>query len=89
MDHNELIATITELQELKRMQEELAAEITAAQDKIKAVMGDDEFLSAGQYKVSWKSVTSSRIDTKALAAELPEIAKRYNVSTTFRRFSVQ
>ena len=45
-------AKVHELMELKRMKEELEAEIAAAEDAIKAVMGDEELLTAGAYKVS-------------------------------------
>ena len=81
-------AQIKELMELKRMKEELEAEITAAEDAIKAVMGDEELLTAGAYKVSWKTFTSSRVDTTALKKALPEVAAAYTKTTTGRRFSI-
>ena len=40
------------------------------------------------WKVSWKSVTSSRIDSKRLKADLPEIAARYSKESTSRRFTI-
>lgn len=83
-----ITAKVQELQELKRMQEELAATIDAITDEIKAAMGDQEELSAGAFKVTWKAVTSSRIDTTALKKELPDIAAKYLKTTTTRRFCV-
>ena len=83
-----LESTIHEILDLKRMREELDAEITALEDIIKAVMGDEELLTAGAYKVSWKTFTSSRVDTTALKKELPEIAAQYTKQTTARRFSI-
>ena len=80
--------TIHEILELKRMREELDAEITSLEDNIKAVMGDEEHLTAGAYKVSWKTFTSSRIDTTALKKELPDIAAHFTRQTTARRFSI-
>ena len=77
-----------ELQELKRMREELDAEITAAEDIIKAAMGDQETVTAGAYKICYKHVTSSRIDTAALKKALPDIAAQYMRTTTIRRFTV-
>lgn len=79
---------IKELVELRRMREELEAEITALEDGIKAEMGDREQITAGAYKVTWKPITSSRLDTTALKAELPEIAARFMKQTTARRFTV-
>ena len=81
-------AQIKELMELKRMKEELEAEIAAAEDAIKAVMGDEELLTAGAYKVSWSNVTSTRLDTTALKKALPEVAAAYTKTTTGRRFSI-
>ena len=81
-------AKVKELMELKRMKEELEAEIAAAEDAIKAVMGDEEHLTAGAYKVSWKTFTSSRVDTTALKQALPEVAAAYTKTTTGRRFSI-
>ena len=79
---------VRELMELKRMKEELEAEITATEDAIKAAMGSEETLIAGAYKVSWKNFTSSRIDTAALKKALPDVAAAYTKQTTIRRFSV-
>ena len=70
------------------MREELEAEITAAEEEIKQVMGTEETLLAGAFKVTWKAVTSSRLDSTALKKALPEIAARFMKQTTTRRFSI-
>lgn len=88
MSTNEIIAALSELQELRRMQEELSAEIEALTDLIKAHMGDQELLLAGPYKVTWKPVTTTRIDTTALKKALPDIAERFSKTTTTRRFTI-
>ena len=77
-----------ELKELERMQEELTAEMEAIKDALKAAMGDQESVTAGAYKITWKPVTSSRLDTKALKAALPDIAARFTTSSTARRFTI-
>lgn len=51
-------------------------------------MGDAEELRAGEYKVTWKPVTSTRVDTKALKAAAPELVERFTKVTTARRFCV-
>ena len=79
---------VKELLELKRMKEELEAEITAMEDEIKKVMGDEEHLTAGTFKVSWKVFTSSRVDTTALKKSMPEIAQQFTKQTTSRRFAI-
>ena len=88
MSNPNMEAKVHELMELKRMKEELEAEIAAAEDAIKAVMGEEELLLAGSYKVSWKIFTSSRIDTTALKKALPDVAAAYTKQTTTRRFSI-
>ena len=88
MSNPNLESTIHEILDLKRMREELDATIATLEDNIKAVMGDEELLTAGAYKVSWKTFTSSRVDTTALKKALPEVAAQYTKQTTARRFSI-
>ena len=88
MSTTEITAKLTELQEYKRLAEELNAQIETLTDEIKAAMGDAETLTAGPYKVTWKPVTTSRIDTTALKKALPDIAAQYTRTTTTRRFTV-
>lgn len=88
MSNPNLTPKITELMELKRMRDELDAEIQAAEDEIKQAMGDEDTLLAGPFKVTWKAVTSSRLDSTALKKALPEIATRFMKQTTTRRFSI-
>lgn len=88
MSNPNLEPKVRELLELRRLREELDAEITAAEDAIKAIMGEEEILTAGAFKVSWKAVTSSRLDSTALKKAMPEIAARFMKQTTTRRFSI-
>lgn len=91
MSQNQIIATVTELQELKRMQEELQAEIDSLTDAIKAHMTEAQVdtLTAGAWKVSYKAVTSNRLDSSAFKKAMPELAERFMKTTTTRRFIVQ
>lgn len=91
MSQNQIIATVTELQELKRMQEELQAEIDSLTDAIKAHMTETQVdtLTAGAWKVSYKAVTSNRLDSSALKKAMPELAERFMKTTTTHRFIVQ
>ena len=89
MSNPNMESKVKELMELKRMKEEIEAEIAAAEDEIKAVMGSEETLLAGAFKVDWKTVITSRIDTTALKKMMPEIAERFMKQTTPRRFCVR
>ena len=88
MSNPTLESTIHEILDLKRMREELDATITSLEDSIKAVMGDEEILTAGAYKVRWKTFTSSRVDTTALKKAMPDVAAQFTKQTTARRFSI-
>ena len=88
MSIKEIESKARELQELKRLREELEAEIDAIEDEIKAHMGEQEQLIAGAFKITWKNVTSSRIDTAALKKALPDVAADFMKQTTTRRFTV-
>ena len=88
MSINELDMKVKELRELRRMADELAGEMEAIQDQIKAHMEtqDVDTLTGTDWKVTWKPVTSTRLDTGALKKVLPEVAERFMKSTTSRRF---
>ena len=88
MSNPSMEAQIRELLELKRLREELEAEITAAEDAIKAIMGDEETLLAGAFKVTWTLYTSSRFDSTRFRKEHAELAAAYMKQTTTRRFSI-
>ena len=90
MATNELISKLNDLAQLRRLADDLDAEITAIQDEIKAHMAaaQTDTLTAGAFRVVWKSVTSTRIDTAAFRRELPEVWQEYGKTTTTKRFTV-
>lgn len=67
MSTSEIGSKVAELRELRRMAAELAEQISALENEVKAEMlrRDTDTLSGLDYKVTWKEVTSSRFDTKA------------------------
>ena len=88
MSINEMEAKARDLRQLQALIDEAQAEAEALKDAIKAAMGDSESIQAGEYKITWKAVTSSRIDTAALKKALPDVAERFTKETTVRRFTV-
>jgi len=90
MSPHDIIAKLQDLAELRRMADDINAEIEALQDIIKAHMEETatDTINAGQYKVTWKPVTSTLIDTTALRKDLPEVWQEYGKTTTTRRFSI-
>lgn len=62
MSIREIEAKARELRQLQQLIEEAQAEAEAIKDQIKAHMGEAEELRAGEYKITWKPVTSSTIE---------------------------
>ena len=89
MSANEIQSKARELKELKLMQEELAAEITAIEDALKAAMGEQEEMVCGEYKLTYQTVISSRFDSTRFKKDHAELAAAYTKTTTARRFSVR
>ncbi|MBQ3589923.1 MAG: hypothetical protein II980_05675 [Clostridia bacterium] len=88
MSTTELNAKLRELKRLKAKQDELSDKISSIEAEIKAYMGDNEELRTGTHKITYKGVESSRVDTKAMKKELPEIVARYTVSTFYKRLII-
>jgi len=88
MSTNEITGKVRELRELQSLIEEAQAEAESIKDVIKANMGDQEELRAGEYKVTWKPVAASRFDTAAFKATHAELYRQYTIETTTRRFCV-
>ena len=88
MSMNELESKVDQLRELRRMADELAAEIAATEDSLKAYMTENgtDTLHGPSFKITWKEVTSSRLDSKALKAAAPTIWEQFTRQTTTRRF---
>ena len=84
MSINKLEAKARELRQLQALIDEAQAEAEALKDAI----GDQDSIQAGEYRITWKAVTSSRIDTNALRKALPDVAERFTKETTTRRFCV-
>ena len=88
MSTTEITSKIKELRDLQALIEEAQAEAETIKDTIKAQMGDCEELRADEYKITWKPVESSRIDTAALKKAMPQIAEAFTKTTTTRRFCI-
>ena len=90
MSINEMDSKIKELRELRRMADELAGEIESITDSIKTHMDAEgvDTISGTDWKVTYKAVTSSRIDTSALKKALPDVVERFSKTPTARRFCI-
>lgn len=59
------------------------------ENQIKALMGVNEKAYAGTRKITWKSNSVTRIDSKRLKAEQPELYKKYSNTTSERKFLIK
>lgn len=84
----ELNGKVKELRELRRMADEIAAEIESLQDIIKAEMTarDEDEIAGTDWRISWKTVKSSRLDTAALRKAMPDVAAAFTRESMTRRF---
>lgn len=90
MSRQDIEGKVQEIRELKRMQEELSAELEALTCEIKIHMDAEgvDTISGTDWKVTYKAATSSRIDTSALKKALPDLAQQFTKTTTARRFCI-
>ena len=90
MNRNEISETVKNIRELKRMKEEIEAEISAEEDRIKEEMNrtSNYTITGDDYKVTYTEVTSTRIDTAALKKALPEVVEKFTKTSTTRRFCI-
>ena len=91
MTTTEVSSLVKQYREAQQLAEMAKAEAEAA----KAALLDElnrrgvDRLDAGTYKVTVTTVTSSRIDTKALKAAAPDLAERFSTEIVTQRFNVR
>ena len=76
---SELLGQIKELeQEQKQIEQE-----------VKLFMQDNEIAASERYRVSWSNVETTRLDTKRIKAEEPEIYQNFVKVTSSRRLTIK
>jgi predicted phage-related endonuclease len=90
MSQNELTSKVKELRELRRMSEEINAEITTIEDSLKAHMAaaGTDTLAGDDWRIAWTPITTSRFDSKALKAAMPDVYGAFLKTSEARRFTV-
>ena len=90
MSNETIAAKAAELFGIRREIEELSAVKAALEDELKLAMAERgaEEMTSGAHRLSWKVVTSARIDTAALKRTLPEIAARFTKESRACRFTI-
>lgn len=75
----EILLSISSLQEEQKKIEQ----------EVKLFMQDNEAAYSGKYQVSWSNVDTTRLDTRRIKQEQPEIYKNYAKVSSSRRFQVK
>lgn len=90
MNAQELDKMVDQIRSLKRLVEDIQAEIAGIEDVIKARMAelDTDELKGDTSKVTWKLTSRTSVDTKLLKKDLPDIAAKYSSTSTYRRFLI-
>jgi len=68
---------------------ELEREQKQIEQEVKLYMQDNELASSDRYRVSWSNVDTSRLDTKRLKAEKPDIYQDFAKITSSRRLTIK
>lgn len=86
MNINEIMR---ELAQYMRMQEEISETIEGLKDDIKQIMQQQnvDTLIGDEHKATYKTVTSSRIDTTAFKKAFPSMAEQFTKTSTTKRFT--
>ena len=90
MTIQEIETKAKEIKEWQHLVESANETITALQGELKTAMTDanTDMLIAGPFRLTYKTVETSRVDTVALKRELPAIVERFIRTTTTRRFTI-
>lgn len=75
--------------ELKEQKEFLEYQIKEIENQVKHELKDAELGIVSGYNISWKSVSSNRVDSKKLKSEYPEVYKEVLKESKSRRFSIK
>lgn len=76
-------------QELVEIMARMETEKKKIEQELKLYLGEAETAENEHFRVSWKTVNSSRLDEKLLKAEMPETYEKYKKSVSSRRFTVK
>lgn len=69
--------------------EELKTEQNKIEQDIKLFMKDNEVALSDCFKVSWSTVESTRLDSKRLKEEMPEVYDKFSKTSSTRRFQIK
>lgn len=81
--------SIKEMLELKEYIKTLQLQANGIENRIKEQMKEAELAIAKDYKITWKTVSSNRVDSKRLKADYPDIYEKVCNASISRRFEIK
>ena len=87
MSKNMLILA-TEYKAMKAKEEQLKIEMDALKAEMISAMNGEQQVVCGQYKITYQTIVSNVINTKALEKDFPELVKDYRTEKETKRFTV-
>lgn len=90
MSERMLLNRIKKYKDLEAQKTAIEKEMEALKTDLLADMQEKglEEQKAGNWVIRWTKVLTNRLDSKALKAELPELAARFTRQTESRHFSI-
>lgn len=76
-------------EELIRLIKKLEQEQKQIEQEVKCFMKENELAESASYRVSWSNVETTKLDTKRVKEEEPQLYENFSKTTTSRRFTVR
>jgi len=86
---DEALDLITQFNSSKEQEKYYGELKDEAVNKLKNMLGNNETGTIGDFTVSWKNVSTERLDSKKLKHELPDIYSKYVSASISRRFTIK
>lgn len=80
---------LTHREELIAQIKKLEKEQKQIEQEVKCFMQENETAVSEKYRVSWSNVETTKLDTKRVKEEQPELYENFSKTTTSRRFTVK
>lgn len=90
MTNKNMEKIITELKEYKLMKEDVESHIKELEDALKSEMETRQIdvLSVGIHKLTYKTITQKKFDSKALRAVNEDVYNSFLKQSSYKRFTV-
>lgn len=86
---NEALEFINRFEEFSEKAEEATLAKEEAMNKLKEMLGNNQYGAIDNRVISWTNVKSERFDSKALKVADPDTYNKYINSSSYRRFSIK